>query len=141
MNEGRIVSFTDLKAWQEAHKLRISVLKTIINFPQDYRFGLSAQLQRAAVSVGSNIAEGFGRQSLKEKLQFYNIACGSITEVQDQLLVCRDLQLIGTVKFKDLADQSITVHKLLRGLMRSVGARLPATSSKLPATIRSEADD
>lgn len=134
MKNGKIVNFTDLSAWQEAHKLRVEILKTILTFPQDYRFGLSAQLQRSVISVGSNIAEGFGRQSIKEKLQFYNIACGSLTEAQDQLLVCRDLELISVADFKKWAEESIIVHKLLRGLMRSLASKMPTTNSKLLTT-------
>lgn len=140
MKNEKIIRFTDLNAWKEAHKLRLVILQEIAAFPQDFSFGLSAQLQRSAISVGSNVAEGFGRQSKKEKLQFYNYACGSLTEVQDQLIISRDLKLISNTKFKELAVQSVTVHKLIRGLMRSLKKELPATSYKLPATARSIAD-
>ena len=77
----RIKSFTDLIAWQEAHKLALIVYKTTKKFPENEKFGLVSQMRRSAVSITSNIAEGFSRVSKKEKLQFYAIARGSLTEL------------------------------------------------------------
>jgi four helix bundle protein len=114
-----IQNFTDLKAWQAAHTLRINVLRTIQGFPAEYQFGLAAQLQRCAISVGSNIAEGFGRKSTKDRVHFYVIAKASLIEVQDQLIVSKDMGLINNKKFLELADQSIKAHKLLNGLIRA----------------------
>ncbi|MBI4599730.1 four helix bundle protein [Candidatus Uhrbacteria bacterium] len=74
-------SFTDLKAWQEGHTLVLKIYKITQSFPKEEQFGLTNQLRRAAVSLTSNIAEGFGRGSYKEKAQFYSIALGSLTEV------------------------------------------------------------
>jgi len=113
-----IKSFKDLDAWKKAHLLRVSIIKLLINFPQNYQFGLCAQLQRSSISVGSNIAEGFGRSSAKEKLNFLNYAKGSIVEVQDQLIVCVDLGLISKPEFAKLSELSIDVHKLINGMMR-----------------------
>ncbi len=117
-----IKSFKDLDAWKKAHTLRIKILKEIVGFPQSYQFGLCAQLQRSSISVGSNIAEGFGRSSHKEKLNFLNYAKGSITEVQDQLIVCVDLKLLSKEQFLELSKLSIEVHKLINGMMRSLRA-------------------
>lgn len=117
-----IKSFKDLDAWKKAHTLRIKILRLLVNFPQAYQFGLCAQLQRSAISVGSNIAEGFGRSSTKEKLNFMNYSRGSIVEVQDQLIVCVDLQLITKEDFMELSELSIEVHKLINGLTRSLRA-------------------
>ena len=115
-----IKSFKDLDAWKKAHSLRIRVLKLLVNFPQIYQFGLCSQLQRSAISVGSNIAEGFGRSSVKEKINFLNFSKGSIVEVQDQLVVCVDLGLITKEEFVELSELSIEVHKLINGMMRSL---------------------
>lgn len=70
----RIQSFTDLEAWKEGHKLVILIYKGTEKFPQKEIFALTSQMRRCAVSITSNIAEGFGRQSYKEKVQFYSIA-------------------------------------------------------------------
>lgn len=80
---------------------------------------MTSQLRRAAVSITSNIAEGFIRQSYKEKAQFYSLALGSTTEVQSQLLVAKDVGFLEKGKFDALAEQSVVVHKLINGLMKA----------------------
>lgn len=117
--EGRIQKFTDLDAWKQAHDLRLLVLRQLSSLPVDYRFGLSQQMQRSAVSIGSNIAEGFGRSSAKEKLQFFRIAYGSLIELQDQLIVCRDLELIMPEVIIEIEGQAQRVVQVLNGLIRS----------------------
>jgi four helix bundle protein len=75
-------------------------------------------LRRAGISYTSNIAEGFSRGSFKEKLQFYSIALGSLTEIQNQLLVARDIGYLTSIDFDRLADQTIKVSKITNGLIR-----------------------
>lgn len=103
--ENKIKSFTDLLAWKEAHKLVLMVYKATKRFPKDEMFGLISQMRRAAVSIVSNIAEGFARQSYKEKVQFYFLARGSSTELQSQLLISRDLGLLNSHDFRKIAEQ------------------------------------
>lgn len=115
----KVKSFTDLIAWQEAHKLVLQIYKHSENFPKN-SFSLVDQIRRAAVSVSSNIAEGFSRQSKKEKVQFYFISKGSLTEVQNLLLIAKDVSYLEPREFKIIADQTVVVHKLLNGLIRSI---------------------
>ena len=119
MNQGKIKSFTDLNAWKEGHKIVLEVYRITRNFPREEQFGLTIQLRRAAVSFTSNIAEGFSRNSYKEKLQFYFIALGSLTEIQNQLLIAKDLEYISKEAFKKIAEQTITVSKITNGLIKS----------------------
>ena len=114
----KIKSFTDLDTWKEAHKLVIAVYKITQKFPKEEIFGLTSQLRRAAVSVTSNIAEGFSRKSYSEKIQFYFTALGSLTEVQNQLLVAKDVDYIDKKNFDLLANQTVIVSKLLNGLIK-----------------------
>jgi four helix bundle protein len=114
----KIKSFTDLHAWQEGHKLVLMVYKETENFPQKEVFGLTNQMRRAAVSATSNIAEGFSRNSAKEKYQFYCMAQGSITELQNHLMIARDVGYLDQKKFDKLAEQTISVHKLINGLKK-----------------------
>jgi len=114
----KIQSFTDLTAWKEGHILVLSVYKETSSFPKEEVFGLTSQVRRCAVSITSNIAEGFSRRTSKDKMQFYYIARGSITELQNQLLIARDVKYLSEEKFKLLADQSVVVQKLLSGLIR-----------------------
>lgn len=111
-------SFTELHAWQEGHKLVIMTYKITKSFPRDELFGIINQMRRAVISITSNIAEGFSRQSYREKVQFYTVALGSLTELQNQLLVARDVGYTNQVDFKKIAEQTIVVHKLINGLIR-----------------------
>ena len=117
-NAKKIESFTDLIVWQEGHKLVVSLYKDTESFPKSEIFGLTNQMRRCVISITSNIAEGFGRQSYKEKVQFYSIAKGSNLELQNQLLAARDIGYLKTEVFQKLAEQSAVVGKLLTGLIR-----------------------
>ena len=119
MNQGKIKSFTDLDAWKEGHKLVLMIYEITKSFPKEETFGLVSQMRRCVVSITSNVAEGFSRQSYKEKAQFYSVAQGSVTELQNQLLIAKDVGLIEKEKFNELAAQSIKVHKIINGLIKS----------------------
>jgi len=114
----KIKSFTDLDTWKEAHKLVLMIYKTTKTLPKEELFGLTSQMRRAAVSITSNIAEGFSRQSYSEKIQFYSIAQGSTTELQNQLLIAKDVGYLTQKDFDEIASQSVIVHKLLNGLIK-----------------------
>lgn len=114
-----IKSFSDLVAWQEGHKFALDIYQLTKGFPKEELFGLTNQIRRAAVSVTSNIAEGFSRKSTKEKCQFYYISIGSVAEVQSQILMARDLGYVSNEKFDTTAQQSINLNKLIHGLIKS----------------------
>ena len=118
MNAGKIKSFTDLNAWKEGHKLVLMIYKITNNFPDIEKFGLVSQMRRCVVSITSNIAEGFSRKSTKEKAQFYFISLGSITELQNQLLISRDLKLIKEKDFQKVGQQTVVVQKITNGLIK-----------------------
>ena len=90
------------------------------SFPKEEIFGLTNQVRRAAVSVTSNIAEGFNRKSEKDKMHFYVMAQGSVAEIQNQLLVARDVGYMNKDDFSELADRTVDIHKLLTGLIRAI---------------------
>ena len=114
----KIQSFTDLIAWQEGHKLVIEIYKYTKAFPKEELFGLTNQIRRAAVSITSNLAEGFSRNSYKEKVQFYSMALGSLTEVQNQLIIAKDLQYISNLQFNTIEKNTVLVSKLINGLIK-----------------------
>jgi len=118
MKEEKIKSFTDLRAWREAHKLVLMIYKLTDKFPKSEIFGLVSQMRRSAVSISSNIAEGFGRNTTKEKYQFYCIASSSLIELQNQLIISRDVNYIDNKEFQELAEQTVTVAKIISGLKR-----------------------
>ena len=116
----KIKNFTDLIVWQEAHKLVLDIYKITKLFPKAEIYSLTSQMCRCAVSISSNIAEGFSRKSIKEKTQFYYISKGSLTELQNQLIIAKDLTYIEEEIYKNLESQTILVHKLLNGLIRAI---------------------
>lgn len=123
MNTQKITSFTDLTVWKEAHNLVLATYKCTKKFPKEEAYSLTDQMRRCAVSISSNIAEGFTRQSKKEKTQFYFTAKGSLTELQNQLLVARDVEYITNDDFHGLAERTVTIHKLLNGFIKSAPSK------------------
>ncbi|MFA6536194.1 MAG: four helix bundle protein [Candidatus Paceibacterota bacterium] len=115
----KIQRFKDLVAWQEAHKLVLKVYQLTKLFPKDEMFGLTSQLRRAVVSVSSNIAEGFTRNSKKDKSHFYSTAKGSVSEVESQLLIAKDLGYISLNDFENCEVQLSRVDRLASGLIKS----------------------
>lgn len=122
---GKVKSFTNLDAWKEGHKLVLLIYQITKSFPKEEIFVLTSQLRRCAVSITSNIAEGFSRQSYKEKTQFYSMVLGSVTELQNQLLVAKDAGYLSQEKFQEVAKQSIKVHKIINGLIKSSKSKIP----------------
>ena len=119
----RISSFEDLEAWQAARRLvnAIYVLTRLSKVSGDFR--LCSQVQAAAVSIMSNIAEGFERTHLQEKIQFYNVARGSAGEVRSLLYVISDNFTDATAEAERLRDEVTRVGKLVTGLLNSTVRR------------------
>lgn len=112
-----ITSFKDLVAWQKSVDLASAIYKLTSTYPKEEVFGLVSQLRRAAVSVSSNIAEGFGRNNRKEKDQFFAIAYGSLLEIESQIIISEKLGFI-----KD-ANQTLQLvgecQRILSGLKKA----------------------
>jgi len=119
-NKIKIHSFTDLIAWQKAHNLVLKIYKIVSSFPKEEVYGLSSQLKRAVISISSNIAEGFSRKTNKNKLQFYYVALGSLTEGQNLILIARDLGFIKSDTFQELALDSVEISKLINSLIKNL---------------------
>lgn len=117
MNE-KIKDFRDLNSWQESHKLVIMIYEITKTFPREEIFGLTNQMRRAAISVTSNIAEGFGRQGYKEKIQFYYLAQGSLIELKNQILAGKDIGYVNESDYVKLMNQADLAHKILQGLIK-----------------------
>ena len=119
-------SFKDLLVWQKAIDLTARIYALTANFPKAEVFGLSSQLQRAAVSIASNIAEGHARGSTKEYLRFISIASGSLAEVETQLIIANKLQFINQETLGELLEKTGEIGRMLRGLQKSLKANLPS---------------
>jgi len=114
----KIVKFADLAAWQEAYSLVLLTHKVTNHFPKEEFYSLTDQMKRAATSVASNAAEGFGRQGYKEKIQFYYLVKGSLTELENQLLIFNGLNYLNQATSSEMQQKVTHTQKLLHGLIR-----------------------
>lgn len=115
--ETPIRDFKDLVTWQKAHKLTVAIYKATTSFPKEEQFGLTNQVRRATVSVASNVAEGFGRRTVADRVHFYDMARGSLHETQAQLLIAKDVGFLSEDLYTKLEEMSTVCHKLLTGLI------------------------
>lgn len=114
-----IKDFYDLDAWKESHKLVLEVYRLVKKLPVEEKYGVTDQLRRAVSSITANLAEGFGRYSYKDRNHFNYQARGSIKEVQNFLLISRDLEYVPRVDFERLWIQIKKAEMLINGLIRS----------------------
>ena len=110
-------TYKDLLAWQKGIKLAKAIYLLTANYPSDERFGLTNQMRRCSVSIPSNIAEGFGRCSDKELIQFLYISLGSSNELHTQLTISFELSYITQEQFAEIGDLNDEVNKMLRSLI------------------------
>ena len=110
-----IVSFEDLKVWQKAHQLTLTIYKITRSFPADERFGLTSQIRRSAASICSNISEGY-KKSRREFVRFLDISIGSLEETKYHLLLSRDLSYLKLDQFNELYNLSSEIGKMLNSL-------------------------
>src|SRR5690625_384965 len=115
-----IKSYKDLIVWQKAMDLVVMVYQETRKFPKEEMYGLVSQLQRAVVSVPSNIAEGQARQHKKEFIQFLAIARGSLAEVETQLILANRLNYLSKEKLNSLMEVQIEVNKMTTTLMKKL---------------------
>ena len=113
-----MADYKQLTVWKLAHVLTLGVYRSTQDFPTTERYGLVAQLRRAAISVVSNIAEGSGRRGDREFARFLRMAYGSTCEVECQLLLSRDLGYLGIEGWEKLDTECQKLGKMLNGLIR-----------------------
>ncbi|MFC3714651.1 four helix bundle protein [Luteimonas soli] len=121
-----VKSFRDLQVWREAIDLVELVYRALATFPADERFGLTSQFRRSSVSVPSNIAEGHARPTTRDYLRFLGISLGSLAEMETQLLISHRLGYLDDAALDPIAQSSTRIGRMLRTLMKSLQAKLPA---------------
>ena len=113
-------TFKDLKVWQKSYSLVLEIYKVTKDFPSEEKFGLTSQIRRAAVSIPSNIAEGYARGYLKQYIQFLYVAYASGAEFETQLLLAKDLEYLKEDVFKGRIEQYYEVERMLMALIKSL---------------------
>jgi len=116
MTQAAAKTFRDLLVWQKAHAFALSIYHLSEGFPRDERYGVTAQLRRAAVSIPANIVEGFRKRSEADKLRFFNIAQGSADETLYFLILANDL------KFADTHSHQLLIEEISRLLQAYMSA-------------------
>jgi four helix bundle protein len=120
MNREPAKSFQDLIVWQKAHEFVLAVYRYSNRFPKTESYGLTSQFGRAAISIPANIAEGFKKKSLMDKVRFMNIAQGSIEECRYYLILANDLEYGDRT---ELTSQLEEVSKLLNSYIKRIQER------------------
>lgn len=115
---GKIKDFRELGVWRKAHLLVLKVYEITKDFPNEERFGLIQQMRRASISVPANIAEGFKKRSKKDKVNFYNIAQGSLEELRYYLILSNDLGYLKNLG--NLDEHAEEIARMLNGLIKAV---------------------
>src|SRR4030043_834578 len=116
-------NYKDLKVWQRSYQLCLDIYRTTKGFPIEERYGLTAQIRRAAVSVPSNIAEGYGRKTTPEYIQSLYIAYGSNCELETQLLLSADLGYVRAEDMKKVQQDIGEVERMLKALIKPLRER------------------
>lgn len=106
-------NFRNLMIWQKSMSLITKIYKSTKNFPKEEIFALTSQIRRSSVSIPSNIAEGFGRDSNKEYLRFLNISIGSLFEMQTQLEIAKNIDYLNEEEFNTLYEDSREIERML----------------------------
>lgn len=112
-----------LKVWERSHELVLAVYKATEKFPEPERYGLAAQLRRAAVAIPANLAEGNARHSLRDYLRFCHIARGSLAEVRYLLRLAADLRYITAETYQECMERCDEVGKMLHFLIEGIRKR------------------
>lgn len=120
----RVFSFEKLIAWQKGRELAVLIYKVSKHFPKDEVFGLTSQMRRCSISIASNLAEGSGRNSFKDKARFTEIAYSSSLELLNQVILCYDFEYINENEYIQIREKITEVNMLIDGLYKSQKASI-----------------
>jgi four helix bundle protein len=128
-------SFKDLVVWQRAIQLTIDIYKLTAKFPDAEKFGLTSQMRRAAVSIASNISEGYGRATKGEYVQFVGHARGSCSELETQIVIAKALGFGASSNLDSAEHLCSDVSRLLGALMKSLRPNHPQSLGQVPQSL------
>ena len=114
--------FRKVKAWERAHALTLKIYGATARFPDQERFGLVSQMRRAAASIPTNIAEGCGRETQSELNRFLQIAAGSASEIEYQLLLSRDLKFLSAECYAALSSEVVEIRRMILAYSKKLKA-------------------
>jgi four helix bundle protein len=115
-----IKTHKDLDVWKISIELVTNVYSFLKGYPKDEMFGLVSQIKRSAISVPSNIAEGAGRSHIKEYIQFLNIAQGSLSELETQLIISHNLGYLNKLEIEEISKKMSLIRNKIKGLIKTL---------------------
>lgn len=115
-------TFRKLLVWQKSMELVTNIYKDVSSFPQEELFSLTSQIKRAATSIPSNIAEGYGREGNKDYLRFLNIALSSLFELQTQIEIAYNLKFLKEENFNKLYENTREIERMLTSFIKKIKA-------------------
>ncbi|MBP6925537.1 MAG: four helix bundle protein [Candidatus Pacebacteria bacterium] len=121
---GTITNYKDLIVWKKSITLCKNIYTLTHNFPKEELYGLVSQIKRSAVSIPSNIAEGYARNSTKEFVQFLHIAYGSASELETQIEIAKELEFISEKEYNEINAQLIEILKMLNVFIQRIKDKL-----------------
>ncbi len=113
-------SFKDLSVWQKSYRLCLEIYRVTATFPKEEKYGLTSQIRSSVVSIPSNIAEGYGRKTTLDYIRMLYISYGSVCELETQILLARDLDLIGKGEMGRLKKDMAEIERMLKALIKSL---------------------
>lgn len=116
-------TFRDLLVWQKSMSFVTEIYKASKSFPNEENFGLTSQIRRSAVSIPSNISEGYGREGVGDYLRFLNIAMASLFELQTQIEIAYNLEYLSEIIFKNLYELSREIERMLSSFIRTIKSK------------------
>ena len=119
-----IKSYRELIVWSKSKELSIKIYRNTVAFPKHETFGLTTQMRRAAVSIPSNIAEGFARFHPKEFIRFLRIALGSLYELSTQIEIATELKYYDAKKIESINNDCLEIEKMINSLIKSISKRI-----------------
>lgn len=114
----KLTRFEDMTVWQESQDMAVSVYKLTYTFPAEEKYGITSQVQRASSSVSANIAEGFGRMTLKDRAHFYHIALGSLLETKNFIYLTTRLEYVTEEDASVIIGQVESIHKQITAILK-----------------------
>jgi len=118
-----IKSYRDLIVWQKSMELVTKIYLATKTFPKEEIYGLIPQIRRSCISIPSNIAEGYGRNSTNDYIRFLQISIGSLYELQTQLEICLNLNYLSKQSFEAIYEQSREIERMLSSLIKKVSSK------------------
>ena len=116
-------TYNELFVWQKSMELVTNIYRDTQSFPKEEVYGLTSQIRRCAVSIPSNIAEGFGRKSQQDFIRFLKISMGSLFELQTQLRISKNIGFLNESRFNELFEETREVERMLSSFIQSITAK------------------